>query len=203
MLSSETPKKKKRVAVVNPRVVVKVPSLIDMVSAYVANKMLYEKCIEPRETGWYKGRWRSVGFGCYTMTTGQWRNGKELKWQLYWHCRLSVVDCVYDTLCDCAIIIDPRDLDDDCDDWVLLRNFSKEDDGRLVSVFTLKKTYDASRNVTLSACAGDYKELKMKSKLFKIAPRREGGWTDGFKIPQECLTEAFFTIEEMPARFKE
>ena len=207
MLSSEKspPKKKKCVVdVAKPRGS-KVPSLMDLASAYVANEMLYEKQIQPRETGWYKSRWQCEDrcehpFGCHAMVIGQWTNGKTVGWHFRWHCRLSMLwDGLFDEVCECGYYVyDPHSIIKECDDWVLIKHSLKGNDVRHVRVVGLKKTYDASRNVTL--CAGGTKHLQLKSKLFKIGgvSWEDGGWTDGFKMPEECLTEAFFPIGEMP-----
>ena len=220
MLSSETPKKKKCVvvAITKPRVY-KVPSLMDIVSAYLANEMLYEESIKPRETGWFKSRWEcidrtSMPYGCHVMAIGQWINGKRLGWNFLWHCHLLGFEVDVHTPCDCmrsiqGIVIKPRQ------DWILIRHLTKEYENTITPgyrVCDLKKTYDAAQTVTL--CTSPESSVQFKSKLFKTRETCWGdGWTDGFKmpmhfsdrfvIPKECLTEAFFSIEEMPPRFKE
>jgi len=216
-LITEKSNKKKKCAMKNSPKIFKVPSLLDIVSAYLANELLYEKQIQPRETGWYKSRWKctdrvAMPFGCHAMVIGQWRNGKKVGCQFWWHCRLSMVeDDLFDELCGCGYhVYDPHNIIEECDDWVLIKRFIEKNDVRLVRVVPLKKTYDASRNVTL--CAGGTEHLQLKSKLFKIGVSWEdGGWSDGFKmpirwtdclrVPKECLTEAFFPIGEIPRNF--
>ncbi len=215
MLSSEKspPKKKKCVVVVAKPRVSKVPSLKDLASAYVANELLYEKCIQPGETGWYKSRWECIDrvampFGCHSMAIGQWINGKRLGWNFFWHCYLSDLHDKNYT-CDCResipnVSIKPRQ------DWIFIRYLRKEYENTITPgyrVCVLKKTYDASRNVTL--CASPESSFQFKSKLFKTKEGLWGdSWTDGFKmpiswedrfkVPKECLIETFFPIGEMP-----
>ena len=217
--SPPSPKKKKCAAVVaKPKKVFKVPSLMDIASAYVANEMLYEKQIQPRETGWYKSRWEcvdrmSMPYGCHFMAIGQWINGKRLGWNFVWHCHLLGFEVDVNP-CDCmrsiqGIVIKPRQ------DWILIRHLTKEYENTITPgyrVCDLKKTYDASLNVTL--CTSPESSVQFKSKLFKTRETCWGdGWTDGFKapfllpdrpvIPKECLSEDFFPIGEMPHNFKE
>ncbi len=214
------PKKKKCAAVVvvaKPKKVFKVPSLLDIVSAYVANEMLYEKCIQPRETGWYKSRWECVDrmgmpFGCHSMAIGQWINGKRLGWNFFWHCYLS--DVVYDEFYNCDCVRSIRGLSiEPHQDWILIRYLAKEYENKIglgYRVCNLKKTYDTNRNVTL--CASPESSFQFKSKLFSTKKNCwGGGWTDGFGtptrwadryvIPKKCLTEVFFPVGEIPRNF--
>jgi hypothetical protein len=215
-LITEKSNKKKKCVMENSPKIFKVPSLLDIVSAYLANEMLYEKSIKPRETGWYKSRWECVDranmpYGCHSMAIGQWINGKWLGWNFFWHCYWSdhhVENCT----CDCfrsipGLSIEPHQ------DWILIRYLAKEYEYKIrpgYRVCDLKKTYDASQNVTL--CTSPESPVQFKSKLFKTEETCWGdGWTDGFKepfqlpdrpvIPKECLVEDFFPIGEMPATF--
>ncbi len=214
MLSSEKPlpKKKKCVATAIKPKVFKVPSLMDITSAYVANEMLYEKCIHPAETGWYKSRWECIDrvampFGCHIMTIGQWKNGERFGLQYLWHCRLFVIDRRRRELCDCTSQLDSNIFKNRYEDWIAVRRLTHEYTGLYVGICGLQKTYDASRNVTL--CTSPESSFQFKSKLFKTYDGCWGdGWTDGFKrplhwadrfkVPNECLTEAFFPVGEMP-----
>ena len=217
MLSPENSKNKKRCVTQQPQKIFKVPSLLDLVSVYVANEMLYEKCIQPRETGWYKSRWecvdrKSMPYGCHFMVIGHWINGKRLGWNFLWHCHLLGYE-VEGRVCDCmqsipGVVIKP------CQDWIVIRRLTKEYEKMITSgykVCELKKSYDASQNVTL--CTSPESSFQFKSKLFKTTENCwSDGWTDGFKapfmlpdrpvIPKECLIEAFFPIGEMPYNFK-
>jgi len=211
----KSPPKKKKCAAANPKVFKGPPSLKDLASAYVANEMLYEKQIQPRETGWYKSRWECVDrgckpFGCHVMTTGQWINGRGVGRNFIWHCNLSLYDNHIENACNCTFVQRYRILSKlASDDFVGVRWNTWEYYGNYVDAHKLEKIYDAARNVIVRTKPNN--PLHLKSQLFKVKVGLTGSiWTDGFKmptyghwtdslkVPTECLTEAFFPIGEMP-----
>ena len=198
-LTTEKSNKKKKCVMENSPKIFKVPSLLDIVSTYLANEMLYEKCIQPATTGIFKSRWKCIDrfsppAGCHNLTMGQWEAGERVGWHLIWHCILSVK---HKYSCGCCEDLRQIHLKAGSKDWVTLRRMIGEYKGKIVDVYPVRIDYDASSNVIISTRPEN--PIQLKTKLFKNPDNDDGwysGWQDGFELPRD-LTKVFFPAKEM------
>ncbi len=198
-LTTEKSNKKKKCAIKTSPKIFKVPSLLDIASAYLANELLYEKCIQPATTGIFKSRWicadrMNPPDGCHYLTMGQWEAGKQVGWHLIWHC-IVTGSALGQNSCGCCGKLDKYILMSGSKDWVALRQMTGKSKNKIVAVHALRKDYMEAGTVIIRTWPRD--PFQLETKLFKCPGN---GWQDGFELPRD-LTKAFFPAKEIPRNF--
>jgi len=202
-LITENPKKKNKCILKNSPKIFKVPSLLDIASAYLANELLYEKQIQPVTTGIFKSRWQCIDRisppeGCHGLTMGQWEAGKRVGWHLIWHCIVSVEYTRHRQSCGCLSEEVNKYIEmSGSTDWVTLRQMVGECKNKSVDVYPVRKDYIVGGSVIIRTCPQN--PIQLETKLIKCHGLNSG-WQDGFELPRD-LTKVFFPAKEIPRNF--